>query len=210
MSRARPMTDLLDALSALGCESPDAGLMVAGPASESVGATVVVVVPAASWARAADAAGHAGLDYLDMVCGVDASPDGIEVLAHLMDVDARPLRAVMLRTMLDADRPVIASISDIHPGAAWHEREVSEMLGVEFVGHPDPRRLLLSASAHDQALPGMDAAQPQHPLRKDVPLLARERPWPGAVEVTDEVSRRRRRGRQARPPGADTYERIPR
>ena len=57
------------------------------------------------------------------------------------------------------------------PAAAWHEREIHEMFGVDVIGHPDLRPLLL----HD--VPGPP------PLRKDTPLVARvETPWPGEPE----------------------------
>ncbi|MBI1843460.1 MAG: NADH-quinone oxidoreductase subunit C [Actinobacteria bacterium] len=57
-------------------------------------------------------------------------------------------------------------------GANWHEREVHEMFGIVFTGHPNMANLYL---------PGDFVG---HPLRKDFPLLAREvKPWPGLVDV---------------------------
>ncbi len=35
------------------------------------------------------------------------------------------------------------TVSDIYRTAEWHERETAEMFGIEFIGHPDPRKLLL-------------------------------------------------------------------
>ena len=37
----------------------------------------------------------------------------------------------------------IASATAVHRGAQWHEREAAEMFGIDFVGHPDPRNILL-------------------------------------------------------------------
>lgn len=37
----------------------------------------------------------------------------------------------------------VPSVASIHPAADWHEREAAEMYGIDFAGHPDPRRLLL-------------------------------------------------------------------
>ena len=57
-------------------------------------------------------------------------------------------------------------------GANWHEREVAEMYGIDFAGHPDQRKLYLPT--------GFEG----YPLRKDFPLLARRiKPWPGIVDV---------------------------
>lgn len=65
-----------------------------------------------------------------------------------------------------------ASWVRIFAGANWHEREVHEMFGIVFTGHPNMAKLYL---------PGDFVG---HPLRKDFPLLAREvKPWPGLVDV---------------------------
>ena len=59
-----------------------------------------------------------------------------------------------------------------YPGADWHEREVWEMYGINFAGHPGLRNLYLPGDFEG------------HPLRKDYPLLARiVKPWPGIVDV---------------------------
>jgi Ni,Fe-hydrogenase III component G len=50
---------------------------------------------------------------------------------------------VSLRVVLSKDKPEIASLSPILEGANWIEREITEMLGINFIGHPDMRRLLL-------------------------------------------------------------------
>lgn len=59
------------------------------------------------------------------------------------------------KVKLDEDAPSVPSITEVFPGAGWHEREVFDMFGVDFEGHPDLRRLLM----------------PEHwrgyPLRKD-------------------------------------------
>src|SRR3954452_821519 len=107
------------------------------------------------------------------------------VIARLWSMDTR--EAVILRTRLDAADPVVATATDVFAGAAWHEREVMEMFGVRFEGHPDPRPLLLSD--------GFEG----HPLSKAEPLMAcPARPGPGAGEPDDAGRRARRR---LTPPG---------
>ncbi|MDA1008346.1 MAG: NADH-quinone oxidoreductase subunit C [Planctomycetota bacterium] len=55
----------------------------------------------------------------------------------------------------------IASVTDLWAGAEWMEREVFDMYGIRFTGHPDLRRILLWKDF------------PAHPLRKDYPLRGR-------------------------------------
>jgi len=60
----------------------------------------------------------------------------------------------------------------VYAGANWHEREIHEMYGIGFNGHPDLRNMYLPTDFEG------------YPLRKDFPLLARlVKPWPGIVDV---------------------------
>ena len=65
-------------------------------------------------------------------------------------------KRIRLRVSL-RDLDMLASIVDIHPSANWFEREVFDMFGIMFTGHPDMRRILT-----DYGFRG-------HPLRKDFP-----------------------------------------
>ncbi len=130
--------------------------------------------PEAWDAWADDVARHvaAGYDRLDLLTAVDRPrSDRIEVVIHLQRrTEPGTLEGVWGRTLLDRGDPVLASVTSVLPAAAWHEREIAEMFGVEVRGHPDPRPLLLS----DHAAP---------PLRKDTPLVARlDTSWPGQAE----------------------------
>ncbi len=70
------------------------------------------------------------------------------------------------------DDLAIGTWTDTYPGAGWHEREVHEMFGISFTGHPDLRNLYLPGDFEG------------FPLRKDYPLMARLiKPWPGIVDV---------------------------
>ena len=48
-----------------------------------------------------------------------------------------------LKVRLAADDPHVATVSDVWPAANWLEREVWDLFGIVFDGHPDPRRLLM-------------------------------------------------------------------
>jgi NADH-quinone oxidoreductase subunit C len=77
--------------------------------------------------------------------------------------------------LLKADVPETLTMptwTHLYAGANWHEREVREMFGIDFEGHPDPRNIYLPADFEG------------FPLRKDFPLLSRiVKPWPGVVDV---------------------------
>jgi len=62
----------------------------------------------------------------------------------------------------DDSAPVVPSVTALWPGANWHEREVYDMFGIRFDGHPDLRRIL------------MWDGYPYHPLRKEFPLAGIE------------------------------------
>lgn len=69
------------------------------------------------------------------------TPGGIEVLYHF-SFDRKNV-LVSIRTLLQGEKPEIESISSIIKGAEWIEREIHELLGVNFKNHPDLRHLLL-------------------------------------------------------------------
>jgi Ni,Fe-hydrogenase III component G len=73
--------------------------------------------------------------------GID-TPAGIEILYHFShDLTGK---MVSLRTVIeDKKNPQIQSIATMFSGAEWIEREIWEMLGVKFIGHPNLKRLLL-------------------------------------------------------------------
>jgi NADH-quinone oxidoreductase subunit C len=108
-------------------------------------------------------------DLLDVLLGVDLEGEGVEVVLRLWSSAGR--HAVVLRTRCPADDLRVPSLSGVFAGAAWHEREVAEMLGVDVDGHPGLTPLLLPTGFVG------------HPLRKAFVLARRqETAWPGAVE----------------------------
>jgi NADH:ubiquinone oxidoreductase subunit C len=90
-----------------------------------------------------------------IMTGMD-TPRGIEILYHL-SFD-RIGKMVSVRTLLpDKNKLEIESITPILQGAEWIEREIWEMLGIKFLGHPNLKRLLLAD----------DWPQGNYPLRRE-------------------------------------------
>lgn len=98
-----------------------------------------------------------------------ARPERFEVVYHLLSMWTN--QRLRLKAPL-AEEAMIPSIVAIFPAADWYEREVFDMFGIIFAGHPDLRRILT-----DYGFRG-------HPLRKDFPTT-------GYVEVRyDEAAKR--------------------
>jgi|ERR1700677_3139613 len=72
-----------------------------------------------------------------------------------------------LKTKVSEDDLTIDSLAPVFQGADWHEREVFDMMGITFKGHPDLRRIL------------MWDGYPFHPLKKDFPLEGLPSDLPG-------------------------------
>jgi len=85
-----------------------------------------------------------GFELLSDICGVDwiDNPDQrFEIVYNFYNVTSG--QRVLIRTFLpESGKPAIRSIQPIYSGADWLEREVYDMLGIEFEGHPDLRRIL--------------------------------------------------------------------
>ena len=99
-----------------------------------------------------------GFTYLSDVTGVDRFPiePRFELNYHLLSLSRR--QTVRLRTRLPGDDPVVQSVVPVWPTANWHEREIFDLLGIRFEGHPNLRRMLLPEDWEG------------YPLRKDYPV----------------------------------------
>ncbi|MBC8450626.1 NADH-quinone oxidoreductase subunit C [bacterium] len=91
---------------------------------------------------------------LTTATGSDRST-GVELLYHFA-ID-RAGTVVNIRTTLDKPFPRIEALTKYYPAADFIEREIFDFLGVEFVDHPDPRKIL---SSHDRPADF-------HPMRRD-------------------------------------------
>jgi len=97
-------------------------------------------------------------NFLSDLCGVDY-PEGehhFEVVYHLYSMEHR-YRLRMKVSLLTSDLN-IPSVVSVWKTANWHERECYDLLGINFSGHPDLRRILTPDGFKD------------YPLRKDFPL----------------------------------------
>lgn len=97
-----------------------------------------------------------GIDYLNYPA---ATTDRFAVVYSLLNMDTNC--RVYIKTMANDPDPELPSVISIWTGADWPEREIYDMYGIRFAGHPDLRRLL------------MPDEFTSYPLRKDYPLRGR-------------------------------------
>ena len=118
-----------------------------------------IEVPREALLPALAALREAGFRYY-LLCTVTEVAAGFEVVHGLRDVAAG--RTVFVKASAPKDDPRVPSAVPLFGGANWYEREMLDLFGVVFEGHPDPRRLL------------MPDDYPGHPLRKDFAMAT---PW---------------------------------
>jgi len=105
-----------------------------------------------------------GFDLLVDVSCVDylhyrGAPDRFGMVYVLTNTETN--ERLIVRSYLGETDPVVPSVVDLWEGANWLEREVWDLFGIRFAGHPDLRRVVLP----EQFM--------AHPLRKDYPLQGR-------------------------------------
>lgn len=96
------------------------------------------------------------VDYLlipNREVGAGVTPERFEVVVNLLSIEKR--ERIRLRVQVPEDDAVVDSLFDVHPGTEAFEREVFDMFGVSFNGHPDLTRILMPEDWDG------------HPLRKD-------------------------------------------
>jgi NADH-quinone oxidoreductase subunit C len=116
----------------------------------------VARVPGDDWEAFARAAKEAGFEVCSDVTAVDwmrQRPERFEVVANVVSIQHQArLRMV---TSVGRHEPSVASLTPVWPGAGFAEREVYDMFGIAFEGHPDLTRILMPDDWEG------------HPLRKD-------------------------------------------
>jgi NADH-quinone oxidoreductase subunit C len=76
---------------------------------------------------------------------------------------------ICLRTNVSEEKSELPTVVGVWRTANWHEREIYDLMGIRFRGHPDLRRIL------------MWEGYPYHPLRKDFPLAGKPTDLPGVA-----------------------------
>ncbi|HEX3467929.1 MAG TPA: NADH-quinone oxidoreductase subunit C [Candidatus Elarobacter sp.] len=159
-------------------QAPPAGGTALDPTAvrpDIADARIVRVAPAELRATIQGLRGE-GFAMLTDIGGVDylgREPARFDVVYHLLKLDVRattlaavgsPERVRVLCGVAESD-PVLPTITDLWPSADWAEREIFDLYGIRFDGHPDLRRIQLPDDWEG------------YPLRKDYPLRgpARER-----------------------------------
>jgi len=109
-------------------------------------------------------------DWLANLTGLDYAAD--HQLAVCYDLESTTLRhRFAVKVFTPRDQPAIPSVTDLWPAANWHEREAFDLLGLEFPGHPNLRRILLADDWEG------------FPLRKDYIFPREYHGIPGSVEL---------------------------
>src|SRR5215470_3056455 len=96
-----------------------------------------------------------------------------DVVYHLLSIPRlSELRLKVRVGKQGEEHPSVPTVTGVWPGANWYEREVYDLFGITFAGHPDLRRIL------------MPNDWTTHPLRKDYPITGFDLPephWGGQV-----------------------------
>ena len=93
------------------------------------------------------------VDYLTYASRVGKPTERFEVVVNLMSLERR--ERIRVRVEVPESDPVLPTAFDLFPGTEAMEREVFDMFGISFDGHPDPSRILMPEDWDG------------HPLRKD-------------------------------------------
>jgi NADH-quinone oxidoreductase subunit C len=120
---------------------------------------VSLVIPAEKIVAACQKAQALGFELLSALTAVDYWPQEtprFHVIYQFTSVSANLV--LRLRVPVPGINPSLPTVSHLYRGANWRERELWDMFGIKFQGHPDLRRILMPADWEG------------HPLRKDYPL----------------------------------------
>jgi NADH-quinone oxidoreductase subunit C/D len=105
---------------------------------------------------------EADFDHMTDICSADypEDEDRFEVIYHLLSLSHG--KRIRLKARVSEGHPSIASVTGVWRGAEFLEREVYDMMGIRFIGHPDLRRILMPEDYTEG-----------YPLRKDFPAEGR-------------------------------------
>ena len=135
--------------------------------------TTIQKIDKSVWKNQAAEMKQRGLVRCEWLTATHNGGDSFEISLMLSNEDLT--ESTILSTEIEAS---IESLIDVYPSADFHEREVSQMFGVDFIGNNN------SSLAFEIELSGF-------PLRRDFALKTRtETEWPGAVEPDENAKRR--------------------
>jgi NADH-quinone oxidoreductase subunit C len=100
----------------------------------------------------------AGYNFFEDVTAVDWFPSSPRFQLSYHIVSHSHKERIRLRVLLDGDAPSVGSITSVWPSANFYEREVFDLFGIRFEGHPNLRRIMMPDDWQG------------HPLRKDYPV----------------------------------------
>lgn len=86
---------------------------------------------------------RADYDYLPFITAVDYPDKNIIEMVYYLQSTATN-NVLILKVELPRAKAEVKSVVSVWPAADWHEREVFDLFGVKFIGHPDLRRILLT------------------------------------------------------------------
>jgi NADH-quinone oxidoreductase subunit C len=98
-------------------------------------------------------------DFLSDISVVDRFPidPRFDLNYHLLSIANKQVLRLRVR-LSDSAQPLIDTVTTVWPTANWHEREIFDLFGIRFTGHPDLRRILLPDDWEG------------YPLRRDYPV----------------------------------------
>ena len=99
-----------------------------------------------------------GYGFLASVHGLDYYPEEPRLGVHYELIDMNAVDRLTVKLRVPTDAPEVPSVVDQWPTADFQEREVYDMFGVVFTGHPDLRRILMPEDYEG------------HPQRRDFPV----------------------------------------
>jgi NADH-quinone oxidoreductase subunit C len=118
----------------------------------------MLLVDAASIGSTLETLRARGYAFLASVHGADEYPEEPRLAVHYQLLDMQALDRVAVKVRVPVDEPHVPSVTPAWPTADHQEREVYDMFGVVFDGHPDLRRILMPEDYEG------------HPQRRDFPI----------------------------------------
>lgn len=97
------------------------------------------------------------IPHIQTITGIDMGNE-IQIIAHLGRTTT-----INVKTSIDKNNPEIDTITDIIPGASFYEREIYDLLGVNFKEHPNLKRVILPENWPKGVYPLRKEYKPEHP-----------------------------------------------